>query len=222
MAKLLDDRIDLGISKPVTVRDLDWVWHDPRELRRRVLAIRADTRISEDQKSAMLAVYLPTARLDDAMNFVPARLTFCLVVAIADVSHYVAHGDALDREAFARGNSVYFPRRVIPMLPEKLSNGLCSLNPNVERLAMACEMAITPQGEVARYEFYPAVFRSRARLTYTEVWSRLQSGKAPEHLLLFSRSSASSTKARHCSRARNRPTRTLPPRSRRSRRSPPW
>jgi ribonuclease R len=105
-----------------------------------------------------------------------------LWVAIADVSHYVRPGDALDQDARERGTSVYFPRRVIPMLPEKLSNGLCSLNPNVERLAMVCEMAITQRGEVARYEFYPAVFRSKARLTYTEVWSRLSSGKAPEHL----------------------------------------
>jgi ribonuclease R len=105
-----------------------------------------------------------------------------LWVAIADVSHYVRHGDALDREARTRGTSVYFPRRVIPMLPEKLSNGLCSLNPQVERLAMVCEMAITPRGEVARYEFYAGVIRSHARLTYTEVWQKLSSGRAPEHL----------------------------------------
>jgi ribonuclease R len=105
-----------------------------------------------------------------------------LWVAIADVSHYVRPGDALDAEARERGTSVYFPRRVIPMLPEKLSNGLCSLNPNVERLARVCEMAITPQGEVARYQFYAAVFRSRARLTYTEVWAKLSGGKAPVEL----------------------------------------
>ncbi len=108
-----------------------------------------------------------------------------LWVAIADVSHYVRPGDALDADARERGTSVYFPRRVIPMLPEKLSNGLCSLNPNVERLAMACEMAITPQGEVARYEVYAAVFRSRARLTYTEVWNQLSGKKAAEHLAVL-------------------------------------
>jgi ribonuclease R len=105
-----------------------------------------------------------------------------LWVAIADVSHYVRAGDALDRDARERGTSVYFPRRVIPMLPEKLSNGLCSLNPEVERLAMVCEMAITPQGEVARSELYAAVIRSRARLTYTEVWDKLSSSKASEDL----------------------------------------
>jgi len=108
-----------------------------------------------------------------------------LWVAIADVSQYVRHGDALDLEARERGTSVYFPRRVIPMLPEKLSNDLCSLKPDVDRLAMACEMTIGAGGEVGAYEFYPAVIRSHARLTYTEVWSRLSGGKAPENLALL-------------------------------------
>ena len=107
---------------------------------------------------------------------------FRLWVAIADVSHYVRHGDALDMDARERGTSVYFPRRVIPMLPEKLSNGICSLNPKVDRLAMVCEMAISAQGELGRHEFYPAVFRSQARLTYTQVWAELEGGKPPEHL----------------------------------------
>jgi ribonuclease R len=98
---------------------------------------------------------------------------FRLVVAIADVSHYVKHGDALDLEARNRGNSVYFPRRVIPMLPEKLSNGLCSLNPEVARLAVVCDMRVDARGEIGSYRFYPAVFRSHARLTYTEVASML-------------------------------------------------
>jgi ribonuclease R len=101
---------------------------------------------------------------------------FRLVVAIADVSHYVKHDDALDRDARERGNSVYFPRRVIPMLPEKLSNGLCSLNPQVDRLAMVCDMRIDAGGEIGSYKFYPAVFRSRARLTYTEVAAMLEDG----------------------------------------------
>ena len=92
-----------------------------------------------------------------------------LVVAIADVSHYVTHGDALDREAQDRGNSVYFPRRVIPMLPEKLSNDLCSLNPHVERLCMVSDMQISAEGEITAYKFYSAVMRSHARLTYTKV-----------------------------------------------------
>ena len=113
---------------------------------------------------------------DDAVYCEPAGGGFRLVVAIADVSHYVKPGDALDREALSRGNSVYFPRRVIPMLPEKLSNGLCSLNPNVVRLAMVCDARIGADGEVESYKFYPAAFRSHARLTYTEVAAMLEDG----------------------------------------------
>ncbi len=101
-----------------------------------------------------------------------------LLVAIADVSHYVRAQAPLDHDARERATSVYFPRRVIPMLPERLSNELCSLNPEVDRLAMVCEMAVTPRGELARYAFFPAVIRSRARLTYTEVWQMLGSGAA--------------------------------------------
>src|SRR6267154_331837 len=115
-----------------------------------------------------------TARaFDDAVYCEKTGEGFRLVVAIADVSHYVRDGDALDLEARERGNSVYFPRRVIPMLPEHLSNGLCSLNAEVDRLCMACDMAIGARGEIGRYRFYPAVMRSRARLTYTSVAAAL-------------------------------------------------
>ena len=103
---------------------------------------------------------------------------FRLVVAIADVSHYVQPAKALDADAYDRGNSVYFPRRVIPMLPEKISNGLCSLNPQVERLCMVCDMAIAANGEIKRYRFYPAVMFSHARLTYTEVAEALYEEKS--------------------------------------------
>ena len=107
---------------------------------------------------------------DDAVYCEPAAASgFRLVVAIADVSHYVKHEDALDREALKRGNSVYFPRRVIPMLPEPLSNGLCSINPEVERLCMACDMQIDARGDIVSYRFCQAVMRSQARLTYTLV-----------------------------------------------------
>lgn len=92
-----------------------------------------------------------------------------LWVAIADVSYYVRHGTALDEEAISRGNSVYFPSQVIPMLPEKLSNGLCSLNPDVDRLCMVCEMTVTPTGQMSSSQFYPAVMRSKARFTYSKV-----------------------------------------------------
>jgi ribonuclease R len=111
-----------------------------------------------------------TARdFDDAVYCEPSGSGFRLVVAIADVSSYVQSGDALDREAINRGNSVYFPRRVIPMLPEELSNGLCSLNPNVERLCMVCDMQIDAAGNIVKYRFYPSVMFSQARLTYTQV-----------------------------------------------------
>jgi ribonuclease R len=115
-----------------------------------------------------------TARdFDDAVFCERQGRGFRLVVAIADVSHYVKVGSALDGEAYDRGNSVYFPRRVIPMLPEKLSNGLCSLNPQVERLCMVCDMAISMTGAIKQYRFYPAVMFSKARLTYNQVAAAL-------------------------------------------------
>jgi ribonuclease R len=111
-----------------------------------------------------------TARdFDDAVYAEKAGAAWRLVVAIADVSFYVKPDDALDIDALERGNSVYFPRRVIPMLPEALSNGLCSLNPDVERLCMICDMQIDAAGIVQAYKFYPSVMRSKARMTYTKV-----------------------------------------------------
>jgi ribonuclease R len=103
-----------------------------------------------------------------------------LIVAIADVSHYVKPGEPLDEDAYERATSVYFPRRVIPMLPEKLSNGLCSLNPGEDRLAMACDMVIGPLGEIEGYQFYPALIHSQARFTYTEVAAILANTRGPE------------------------------------------
>ena len=115
---------------------------------------------------------------DDAVFCERDGKGYRLIVAIADVSNYVRDGGALDRDAFDRGNSVYFPRRVIPMLPEKLSNGLCSLNPQVERLCMVCDMSIAATGAIRRYRFYPAVMFSHARLTYTEVAAALYENDA--------------------------------------------
>lgn len=115
-----------------------------------------------------------TARdFDDAVYCEPQGRGWRLVVAIADVSHYVKPGDSLDKDAYDRGNSVYFPRRVIPMLPEALSNGLCSLNPDVDRLCMICDMQIDARGTIKRYEFYPSVMRSKARMTYTKVFDMI-------------------------------------------------
>ncbi len=118
---------------------------------------------------------------DDAV-YAEARIGggWVLWVAIADVSHYVAVDSALDKEACERGTSVYFPEQVIPMLPELLSNGLCSLNPHVDRLTMACEMTIAADGEVETYRFCEAVIHSHARLTYTKVNDMLMATDAPE------------------------------------------
>ena len=121
---------------------------------------------------------------DDAVYCEPAKVGrgkgYRLLVAIADVSHYVQTGSAIDVDAYDRATSVYFPRRVIPMLPEKLSNGLCSLNPGVERLCMVCDMLVTAKGEVHAYQFYPAVMFSHARFTYTEVAAILSNTRGPE------------------------------------------
>ena len=128
---------------------------------------------------------------DDAVFCTPVELGtekrkkpgWRLLVAIADVSHYVRPGDALDNDAIERGTSVYFPRRVIPMLPEALSNGICSLNPDVDRLVLVCDMVIaasgTKAGNITAYQFYDAVIHSHARTTYTDVWSALQQPTGP-------------------------------------------
>ena len=106
---------------------------------------------------------------DDAVFAEQAGEGWRLVVAIADVAHYVKQGSALDREALTRGTSTYFPERVIPMLPEAISNELCSLQPKVDRLALVCDMHVAETGQVDSYEFYEAVIHSHARLTYEEV-----------------------------------------------------
>ncbi len=132
---------------------------------------------------------LPLVTIDgeDARDFDDA--VFCeklprggwrLVVAIADVANYVGIETALDKEASLRGNSVYFPQRVIPMLPELLSNGLCSLNPKVDRLAMVCDMRVSAEGKVSRYQFYEAVICSHARLTYTQVAAVLEESEGEQ------------------------------------------
>ena len=112
---------------------------------------------------------------DDAVYCEPAGDGWRLIVAIADVAHYVRAGMGLDEAARERGTSVYFPDRVVPMLPEKLSNGLCSLRPDVERLCLCCDMTVSARGEVKKSRFYEAVMRSARRFTYGEA-ARLLSG----------------------------------------------
>jgi len=185
VAEVLGNTEDPGMEIEIALRKFDLPYEFSKKALAQTKALPEAVR-EEDHAGRKDLRSLPLVTIDgetakdfdDAVHAVREGKGFRLWVAIADVSNYVRHGDALDTDARERGTSVYFPRRVIPMLPEKLSNGLCSLNPDVERLAMVCEMAITPKGAVARYEFYPAVIRSQARLTYTEVWQMLSSDKA--------------------------------------------
>ena len=116
---------------------------------------------------------------DDAVYAAGEGEGWRLVVAIADVSEYVAPGGPLDLEALKRGNSVYFPRRVVPMLPEILSNELCSLKPAEDRLALACDMRVSSQGKLSSFCFYPALIRSHARLNYDKVFAYMQGDSEP-------------------------------------------
>ena len=136
----------------------------------RVIQSHGVTIVSAEDKRIHQDIDGETAKdFDDAVYAEKKGDQYRLIVAIADVSHYVKEGTALDEEALNRGNSVYFPRRVIPMLPELLSNGLCSLNPNVDRLVLVCDMNLSKEGEVLNYSFYPSVINSKNRLTYTLV-----------------------------------------------------
>ncbi len=188
VVEVLGDIGDPGMEIEIAVRKFD-VPHefDPATLEQaeslpdQVVASDLGRRV-DLRDVAMITIDGADARdFDDAVYCEPikgegtrARQTgFRLLVAIADVAHYVKPGEALDDDALRRSTSVYFPRRVIPMLPEKLSNGLCSLNPGVDRLAMVCDMVIGMKGNVRAYQFYPALIHSVARTTYDEVWQML-------------------------------------------------
>ena len=189
VAEVLGRTTDPGMEVEIALRKFDLpLEFDEKalaEVRRLPETVRAaDLDGRRDLRSVpFVTIDGETARdFDDAVYARREGKGFRLQVAIADVGNYVRHGRPLDRAARERGTSVYFPRRVIPMLPEKLSNGLCSLNPDVDRLAMVCEMAVAAHGTVDRYEFYPAVIRSHARLTYTSAWDALASGRADAQL----------------------------------------
>ena len=171
---------DLGnlndkIIRAILRHDIPNSW--PDNLVRSLSRIPSDVK-EEETKGRVDIRDLPLVTIDgeDARDFddaVYARKDgdgWCLYVAIADVSYYVKPGTLLDKEALQRCNSVYFPNYVVPMLPEKLSNGICSLNPNVDRMCMVCQMQIDKNGKTTKYSFYPAVMKSHARLTYTEAW----------------------------------------------------
>ncbi len=178
--EILGDHMAPGMEIDVAIRshDLPQVWSPMVEAE----CEKLPTEVPESAKEGRTDLReMPLVTIDgeDSMDFDDA--VFCepqgkgwrLVVAIADVSHYVAPGTALDVEAHLRGNSVYFPGRVIPMLPEELSNGLCSLNPDVDRLCMVSDMQLSASGKLIDYNFYPAVMRSHARLTYNKVAAML-------------------------------------------------
>ena len=132
-------------------------------------------RVVDLRKLPLLTIDGSDARdFDDAVHCVKENNQWRLWVAIAEVSHYVQPESTLDQEAIKRGNSVYFPGHVVPMLPEILSNGLCSLNPDADRLCMVCEMTISEQGKLKGYKFYPAQMRSHGRLTNSKVNAVLQ------------------------------------------------
>jgi ribonuclease R len=180
IVEVLGDHMAPGMEIEVAIRayDLPHVWPDAVQSDVSSLAPQVPEDAKENRED-LRKVPLVTIDGEDARDFDDA--VYCervgkgyrLIVAIADVSHYVRPGTALDREGQNRGNSVYFPNNVIPMLPEILSNGLCSLNPLVDRLCMACEMEIDAHGEIQDYRFFEAVMRSQARLTYTKVAAML-------------------------------------------------
>lgn len=179
--EVLGDHMAPGMEIDVAIRShsIPHLWPSDVQDEARRLPVDVD---EKDKTHRIDLRQLPFVTIDgeDARDFDDA--VYCenkksggwrLYVAIADVSHYVRIGSPLDREAQERGTSVYFPDFVVPMLPEALSNGLCSLNPHVDRLAMVCEMTIAESGKVSGYQFYEAVICSHARLTYTQVGEAL-------------------------------------------------
>ena len=197
VTEILGDIDDPGMEIEIAVRkySVPYQFSDPCLALARTLP---DKVRAQDKKNRIDLTDIPLVTIDgedardfdDAVYCEPAKIGkgraakpgWRLLVAIADVSHYVQNGSAIDVDAYDRATSVYFPRRVIPMLPEKLSNGLCSLNPEVERLCMVCDMLVTQEGDVCAYQFYPAVMWSHARLTYTEVAALLANTRGPEAL----------------------------------------
>jgi len=182
IVEVLGDNMGTGLAVEMALRthDIPHVW--PPELEKQIAHLSEE--VPEEAKKGRVDLRdLPLVTIDgeDARDFDDA--VFCerkrgggwrLWVAIADVSYYVRPGTPLDAEAINRGTSVYFPSQVVPMLPEVLSNGLCSLNPEVDRLCMVCEMTVSSTGKLTGYKHYEAVMNSFARLTYNKVWNILQ------------------------------------------------
>jgi ribonuclease R len=187
VVEVLGDHLDPGLEIDVAIRSHGIPHEWPEAVLREAGSLEEEPR-EEDKKHRADLRDLGFVTIDgeDARDFDDA--VYCekrlrgwrLWVAIADVSHYVRPGSALDEEAALRGNSVYFPEQVVPMLPEALSNGLCSLKPQVDRLAMVCEMELSGAGKLTGYRFFEAVIHSQARLTYTQVGEALEAGSHPQ------------------------------------------
>lgn len=185
ITEILGENMAKGMEVEIAIRNYDIPHQFPNSVKKYVQ--RFGEEVPEEAKKGRVDLrHLPLVTIDgeDARDFDDA--VYCekhgkgwkLWVAIADVSYYVRLRTALDNEAYHRGNSVYFPNRVVPMLPEVLSNGLCSLNPQVDRLCMVCELTISAKGKMTSYKFYEAVMNSHARLTYNKVWAILQGDEA--------------------------------------------
>jgi ribonuclease R len=183
VSEVLGEHMDPGMEIEIAIRKYELPNSWPKTVQKQADRIPAE--VLDDHKTGRLDLRdLPLVTIDgeDARDFDDA--VYCeqvdggwkLIVAIADVAHYVRPGEPLDQEAINRGNSVYFPEQVIPMLPESLSNGLCSLNPDVDRLCMACTMTIDDDGIIKHWQFDNAVMRSHARMTYTKVAAILVDG----------------------------------------------
>ncbi|WP_439214068.1 ribonuclease R [Duffyella gerundensis] len=182
VVEVLGDNMGTGMAVDMALRTHEIPHEWPPELEQQISTLSEE--VPEEAKAGRVDLrQLPLVTIDgeDARDFDDA--VFCekkrgggwrLWVAIADVSYYVRPGTPLDDEAHRRGTSVYFPSQVIPMLPEVLSNGLCSLNPQVDRLCMVCEMTISASGKLTGFRHYEAVMNSHARLTYNKVWNILQ------------------------------------------------
>ncbi len=184
ITEVLGEHLAPGMEVDIAIRKYDLPHQWPAAVQRDADAVEISVAKGDQAKRrdlrelAFVTIDGEDARdYDDAVYCEPRGGGWRLFVAIADVSHYVTPGSSLDAEARKRGNSVYFPNQVVPMLPEALSNGVCSLRPDVERLALVCEIALGKRGAVKGYKFYEAVIRSKARMTYTDVAKILVDGE---------------------------------------------
>ncbi len=188
--EILGEHMAPGLEIDVAIRSyqLPYLWsedilNEVKEVPQNVIEQEASERKDLRALSFVTIDGEDAKDFDDAVYCEKTEHGYKLYVAIADVTHYLKPDTALDKEAIDRGNSVYFPNRVIPMLPEELSNGICSLRPKLDRMVMVCEMDVSSDGQLQHYTFYEAVINSKERLTYTEV-AQMIAGQKTEHSYL--------------------------------------